>query len=274
MMTVMKNRRRAMNANGFARWVSVTTLALIGSGAAAEEIIQLPTRGSAVQPYLLSQEGGKSYSAVALLFPGGEGVASLLDKGIPQPGSNFVTRTRSLLLARGIATALVDSPSDMHGMTDPHRSGRNHVIDVSAVVDDVKKRFPGAKVFLMGTSRGTVSAAYTGAALGDRIDGVVLTSSLFRASRTGSGLSGFDYASIKKPLLFVHHRDDACAQTPYAEAKRLSDKYPLVTVSGGDAALSPPCEPFAAHGYLGREEPVINAIAGWILGQPYSKDIQ
>jgi hypothetical protein len=264
-----------MKANGFAKWLSMTTLALIGPGALAEEIIQLTTRGSAVQPYLLSQESGKTYPAVALLFPGGEGVASLLDKGIPQPGSNFVTRTRGLLLARGIATALVDSPTDMHGMTDPHRSGRNHVTDVAAIVDDVKKRFPGAKVFLVGTSRGTVSAAYTGAALADRIDGVVLTSSLFRASRNGgNGLSGFDYASIKKPLLFVHHRDDACSQTPYAEAKRLSDKYPLVTVSGGDAALSPPCEPFAAHGYLGREEPVINAIAGWMLGQPYSKDIQ
>lgn len=241
---------------------------------AAEEIVDIKTPRGVTQQYLVSYEPEQKYTAVALLFPGGEGRAGL-QRGIPQPGTNFLVRTRSLFVKNGVATAVVDTPTDLPtGMNDGFRMSREHADDVGAVIDEMRKRFRGVKVFLVGTSRGTISAAYVGAALSNKVDGVVLTSSLFNAARAGPGLSGFDYRSLKVPLLFVHHRDDGCRQTPYFIAQRLSSQYPLISVSGGDPPRSDPCEPFSNHGYLGREEPVINAISAWILSKPFDKDIR
>lgn len=240
----------------------------------AEEIIELQTRQGVTQPYLLSFENNQKYPAVALLFVGSEGYVGLRERGIPKPGRNFLLRTRSLFLKNGIATAVVDSPSDMRGMTDVFRLSKEHANDVGAVVDDVNKRFPDAKIFLVGTSRGTISAASAGALRGERINGIVLTSTLFVAAKVGPGLSSFDFRSIKVPLLFVHHRQDDCRQTPYSSAHRLSSQFPLISVAGGDPPQSGPCEPFSNHGYLGREAQVIDAISAWMLGKPFPADVQ
>ncbi len=118
----------------------------------------------------------------------------------------------------------------------------DHFTDISAVVDDLEKRFPGMPLFLIGTSRGTISAAALGARFGQRIAGAVLTATMFRQApagiqnEPGPGLSRFDFATIKSPLLFVHHVSDQCASTPYGDAARLSERYPLITVFGGSAA--------------------------------------
>jgi hypothetical protein len=92
--------------------------------------------------------------------------------------------------------------------------------------------------------------------------GTVLTSSLFRASgrnskEPGPGLSKFDFSTIQIPLLFVHHVSDQCQFTPYGDAARLSDKYPLISVFGGDPPTSGPCDAFSQHGYLGKESATI-----------------
>ena len=74
-------------------------------------------------------------------------------------------------------------------------------------------------------------------------------------------------------MLFVHHREDACASTPYHEAARLSPPFSLVSVRGGKAPESGPCDPFSPHGYFGREAVTVDAIAAWMLKKPYPKDI-
>ena len=50
-------------------------------------------------------------------------------------------------------------------MDDGFRNGAEHAQDVAAVVKDLRRRFPAAKLFLVGTSRGTVSAASLGRSL-------------------------------------------------------------------------------------------------------------
>ena len=254
--------------------VFIAALALVTANACAEEIIEVATRAGVTQPYLLSFEPDQKYSAVAFLFSGSAGYVGLRERGIPKPGTNFLLRSRGLFLKNGIATVVVDSPSDMRGMNDTFRLGRDHANDIAAVIDDVKKRFPDARIFLVGTSRGTVSAASAGAALGERVSGVVLTATLFNAAKAGPGLSGFDFGSIKVPALFVHHRDDGCRQTPYAPAQRLSNRFPLISVAGGDPPQSEPCEALSYHGFLGREAQVVDAISAWVLGKPFPKEIQ
>lgn len=259
------------------RRLLVTLALLLPFGAPrAEDIVILPTRGDVAQSYLLSApEAGKA-RAVAILFPGGPGKTDLeresartvLDRG------NFVVRSRRLLAASGIAAAVLDAPSDQPaGMDDGFRLGAAHAEDIAKVVADLKKRFPGLPVFLVGTSRGTVSAASAGARLGTAVDGVVLTSPVFLANRRFPGLSGFDFSSIPVPLLFVHHVNDGCDVTPYSSAKRVAERYPLISVSGGLPPQSKPCEAMSAHGFLGREAETMDAIAKWMLKQPHPGEI-
>lgn len=112
------------------------------------------------------------------------------------------------------------------GMDDRFRLGDNHAADIAAVLAELKKRYADAPVFLVGTSRGTISAAAAGRTLADRIAGVVLTSTLFNAARSGPGLSGFDFTTVNTPVLFVHHADDGCFVTPYRGAQSLVAKFP------------------------------------------------
>ena len=248
--------------------------ALAAVAETTEEVIRLPSADGAVQPYLLSRERDRDYHLAAILFTGGAGELGLLTRGIPSPGANFLVRSRQLFVDQGIATAVIDAPSDQRTMNDSLRMGGRHQDDVAAVLRDLQLRLPKVRVFLVGTSRGTVSAAYVGAALGSEPSGVVLSSSLFIASREGAGLSGFDFSRIAAPLLFVHHAEDSCRFTPYAAAARLGEHYPLITVRGGTSPRSGPCEPFNAHGYFGREAETVKAIAGWMAGKPYAKMIE
>jgi len=128
-------------------------------------------------------------------------------------------------------------------------------------------------VFLLTTSRSTISGAYQARALGNELAGVVLTSSAFR-QRQRPLLAAFRFASIPIPILFVHHREDACHATPYYDAARLGAQFPLVSVSGGKPPETGPCDPLSAHGYFGKEAETVAAIAAWMLGRPFEKEIK
>jgi len=250
----------------------VTAWAGMAQAAVREEIVTLPSAEGTTVPYLRSWDDAAAPRIAAVLFNGGGGRVGLAQR-IPKPGANFLVRTRALFNAQGIATAVIDVPSHLNEMDDTYRMSRRHADDVGAVVKDLRKRFGEVPVFLVGTSRGTVSAAYAGSALGSAVAGVVLTSSLFNATRAGAGLSGFDYASVKSRLLFVHHADDACLATPYSMAERAARNYPLVTVRGGDTPRSGPCDPFSPHGFLGVEESTVRAITGWMSGGEAPKTV-
>jgi hypothetical protein len=87
-------------------------------------------------------------------------------------------------------------------------------------------------------------------------------------------LSGFDFSTIKIPLLFVHHVSDQCGSTPYGDAARLADRYPLVSVFGGRAPESGPCDPFSAHGYFGKESETVEEIVNWMLKKPFREEVR
>ena len=259
---------------------ATTVLAALLSGAAvacAQEIVTLPTRDGVTQSFLLTIPSGDKPSAAAILFPGGPGLIRLRSEGgrIRFGEGNFLVRARQLFVERGLIAAVMDSPSDQpQGMDDGFRLGDKHAADIRRVAEDLTRRFPGTPVFLVGTSRGTVSAAAAGRVLGKTIAGVVLTSTLFVGGRrAGPGLSGFDFTSVRAPVLFVHHADDGCRSTPYRNAKDLSAKFALITVHGGDPARSDPCEPFSAHGFLGKETETVDALVNWMLKKSYRTNI-
>jgi predicted alpha/beta-hydrolase family hydrolase len=259
---------------------ALALLAALGS-AGAEDIVILSTRGGVTQSYLLSSPPPGKARVVAILFPGGAGRVNLeseAGRAVLERG-NFLVRTRRLLAGAGVVAAVVDAPSDhAGGMYNSFRKGDAHAADIRAVVADLKKRYGGLPVFLLGTSMGSVSAAHVGQALGNEVNGVALTSSPFHASgprskHGDSNLSDFDLAGIKAGLLIVHHSEDACAICPYDEARRRAGDIALITVSGGRPAESGPCEAMSPHGFLGREADTADAIVKWMLKQPYPREI-
>ena len=164
-------------------------------------------------------------------------------------------------------------------MTDEFRLAAEHAIDMNAVVEDLKKRLPNIPLFLIGTSRGTISAAALAVRLKQPIAGTVLTSSMFRAAgrnskEPGPGLSKFDFTTIQIPLLFVHHASDQCQFTPYGDAARFSEKNPLISVFGGDTPRSGPCDAESQHGYLGKESETVEQIVNWMLKKPFQTEVK
>jgi len=246
-------------------------------------MVTLSTRPGVTQSVLIAGPS-QDPQAVAALFPGSGGLIRLRQEKeqIKFGQNNFLVRARSEFVKRGVVAAIVDAPSDHQtgwGMGDDFRLGADHFTDVSVVVADLSKRFPGLPIFLIGTSRGTISAAALGARFASGLAGVVLTSTMFRAAgaksnEPGPGLSRFDFATIKVPVLFVHHVSDQCGVTPYSDATRLADKYPLISVSGGLAPESGPCDPFSAHGYFGKELETVEEIINWMLKKPFLKEVR
>jgi pimeloyl-ACP methyl ester carboxylesterase len=259
-----------------ARIAIMAVLAATAMPAAAEEIVTLPTREGVTQSFLLTVPAENKPAAAAILFAGTWGAIKLHREAgeIKFESGNFLVRSRQLFIDGGIATAVVDTPSDQpQGMEDWFRLGDKHARDIAAVIAELKKRFDNAPVFLVGTSRGTLSAASGGRASGNAVAGVILTATMFLAARSGQGLSGFDFTTIVAPLLFVHHIDDGCAYTRYRDAKSLAAQFPLITVRGGDAARSDPCEAYSAHGFLGKEPETVAAMVNWMLKKPYRSNI-
>jgi hypothetical protein len=259
-------------------------LSCYGANAAAQqEIVALPTRAGVTQSYFLTSIP-KNLQAAVILFPGSGGTIALRsENGKPRfnPG-NFLVRSRSEFIKRGAVAAIVDAPSDQQagwGMSDEFRLGDAHLADISAVIGDLEKRFPKVPVFLVGTSRGTISAAALSVKLGQRAAGAVLTATMFRqapknSKEPGPGLSKFDFQTISVPLLFVHHVSDQCVSTPYGEAARLSDKYPLISVFGGASPQSGPCDAFSQHGFLGKEAETVEQIVNWMLKKPFREEVK
>ncbi len=179
--------------------------------------------------------------------------------------SNFLIRVVPNLVALDFNVAVADSPSDLpNGMSDGFRVSEAHATDIAAVVAFLHQR-AAVPVWLVGTSRGTISAASVGVRLGPpRVDGVVLTSTVWL-----EGISMAPLEQLRVPTLVVHNRDDGCEFSPFGAAAaglgRLgaAPVKELVAVSGG-RTRSGACEALSPHGYYGIEDQVVALIGAWI----------
>lgn len=235
-----------------------------------EELVDLETRPGVHQRFFLVVP--EKPFASAILLPGGDGKVDLekvragkfLDRG------NFLVRTRNLFADGGVAVAVVDVPSDMAAGHDGlSRTGADHAKDMAAVADYLKKRL-ATPVWLIGTSRGTESAASIAVRLGDKIGGLVLTSSITKANRNHTSVLDMGLEKVPVPSLVVAHKDDGCFVTPASDAEKIlaalagASRKKLLMFEGGDPPRSKPCQAMSQHGYIGIEAKVVAAIAGFM----------
>lgn len=240
---------------------------------AGQEVMTLATRpGVTMRVALLTPDAAPKGALV--MFPGGAGAGSFgVRDGTVRLGANFLVRTAPQFVTRGFAVAIVDVPSDhAAGMGDEFRFSPQHAQDIARLIDELGAR-KLEPVYLVGTSRGTISAAYLGTALPDpRIKGLALTSSM-------QSLGPMALSKITVPVLVLHHRNDRCRVTPYEAAARLpglltgSPRITFVTVHGGTTPRSGDCEALSAHGYIGVEGPVVQVIADWAEGGPVPAEV-
>jgi hypothetical protein len=48
----------------------------------------------------------------------------------------------------------------------------------------------------------------------------------------------------------------------------------LLSVFGGRAPESGPCDPFSAHGYFGKESETVEEIVHWMLKKPFREEVR
>jgi len=236
-----------------------------------EEIVHVEVRKGVDEPVLLSMTSkDQKPKRIVMLFPGGDGIMQIQQKARGtwfHLWGNYLIRTRAKFVDAEDIAVSVDMPNDEYCCAnDFFRLGEKHAADVGAILASLAARFPGAEFYLVGTSKGTVSAAALGARLGAKVAGVVLTSTVTQEARDGQGLSRFDFGTLKVPVLLVHHKSDYCHVTPYYAVERIAKEYhyPLVTVTGSEGAHGDECQAFSHHGYAGRENQVAAAIMQWV----------
>lgn len=257
----MKNIRLAMH---------FVFLALLCSASFAgqEGFHSLPTRDGVEQPLWLIEPDNATHSVI--LFAGGKGKLDIDESGIGKEG-NFLVRTRDQFANQGMVVAVVDKPSDKKKLFR-FRKTKKHAKDIKAVIKFLRERHPDNPLWLVGTSRGTISVANIAARFqgGAKPDGIVLTSSVTKKSKKKlDSLEDIDLSEITVPTYIVHHKHDECLVTPYDEAEALMDALSSVEVKefkgfSGGRTKGKPCKGKSYHGFLGIEEKVVKSIVDWI----------
>lgn len=192
-----------------------------------------------------------------VLFVGGAGVLAT----VPE---NFLLRVWKRFLEAGYAVAIPDVPTDHpQGLLGNYRSSFDHAAgDIRGIVYDVQSRTGHARTWLIGTSRGSISAASGGAWLSPIIAGIVLTSTVTRPDADqeyGTGtVFGVPLGSIKVPVFLLGHAQDVCPISPPADMQNIEQKLShaphktsALVLGGLQAPLdnSKPCEAKSPHGF-------------------------
>lgn len=252
--------------------LGIVGLALAWAACAADKVIDIPTRAGVTQRFLYMPAADAK--AAVVLFPGGHGGLQLDAGGTPRRlRNNFLVRSAPLFVAQGISVALVDAPSDRQ--SEPFllgfRESPQHAADVQAVIAWLKTQ-QNVPVWLVGTSRGTQSAAASAIAIRNGgPDGVVLTSTIL-VDRRSTAVPDMAVDTLTLPVLVVHHEQDGCRACSFNDVPRLMRKLTaprkeLISFRGGDN-VGDPCEALAYHGYNGIENEVVGRIGAWILAAP------
>jgi pimeloyl-ACP methyl ester carboxylesterase len=238
----------------------------------SETVVTVDTRPGVTQSFALVKPAKPV--AAAILFPGGGGNLDLANLPKDNRG-NFLVRTRQRLARHGIMLAVVDAPSDhatSEGMPPGFRTSPEHAADM-AVVANYLTDIARVPLWLVGTSRGTESAASVALHLQDPLAGLVLTSTVTQANPKMSSVLDMALDQLKMPVLIAAHRQDQCKVTPARGAEQVKSKLKnagsvqVLYFEGGTPAKGGPCEGMAPHGFYGLEAEVVDAIAQFIKGR-------
>jgi len=219
---------------------------------------------------------------VVILFGGDNGVIRLTTWGWSSGALqyNFLIRSRHLFNANDLQAVMLDAASNRFASgLDNQRLTAEHAKVVKAVIANVRTRFPGRPVWLVGTSNGTLSVANAAARLGGAPtgpNGIVLTSTITVSGTSGEMQNVFSTAypglgAIHVPTFVVWHSLDACplslggsGMSVYDALTGLSAAQKGFASFSGGGSFGPDCQAQAYHGFNGIEDNVITRLADFI----------
>lgn len=232
----------------------------------AAEFVRIPTRPNITVALVTS----KAEEAVAtlIILPGGAGGFGKMVNG-EADGRNFLVRSAPYFRAAKFNLIIMGKPSDIEDLDYKERVSEAHLTDIEAVVDYAKKELK-QPIWLIGTSRGTVSATAAAIAFGNqKLAGIVLSSSIVSSKKVGAiPFQALD--QIRIPVLVVHHENDAChvcfpSFVPeILERLKNSPRKQLLWMRGGSEPSGDACEAYHFHGYVGIEAQTVEHINNWI----------
>lgn len=240
-----------------------------------EELISVDLSGSKKQVGVYSTKtGADKPTKLAVLLPGSPSVVRpVVENGVMTNSrltGNFLIRARRFLVDENVASLIVDCQSESgDDCSSSYQASKQRQEDVDKLIAEVKSRNPSiTEVWLVGTSKGTISSSFMPVYNPSGYAGAIHTASITDPYARGSyrELGGFDYKKSTVPQFFVHHANDPCALTTYPSAKSIAEKYavPLITVTGGSGFQGGACEAFTEHGFRGKEKEVMNAMTAII----------
>lgn len=228
-------------------------------------LFEVPTRDGVTTTVFWEPVANAKVTVV--LFSGGKGGFGKVRQG-KATSRNLLVRSEPYFVANGFNVAIFGLPSDSANLTFAERISAAHMTDVRKVLEFVKTK-ANAPVWLVGTSRGTIST--TAAAIDEQGDiaGLVLTSSVVGNARPGA-VTKQNLAAIRVPVLVLHNAKDTCAATNPHEVHTILQglkNAPVkkeIMVSGGGNPTGAACGPLHWHGFIGMERDAVDLIAGWI----------
>ena len=257
----------------FSLWVLLLVSMALGDPLHAQtpvpgEVLLVETRPDVQVPLFVVWN--PKATATVVLFSGGAGGYGKIDASGWPSSRNFLIRTGKLWASYPFNVVMVGRPSDAIDLHDGAvRVGKQHAIDNDVIFKTIKGKSP-VPLWVVGTSMGTLSAA--AAAIqntGNRIAGLVLTSSVTSYKMAGA-VPRQELDKIAIPTLVVHHARDGCRIcTPY-EARAIPGALKnapvkaMLLVQEGSGESGDPCEAMHFHGYIGAENGVVDQIARWI----------
>lgn len=212
-------------------------------------------------------EPAQAARATVLLLPGGEGGFGKVEDGRPT-SPNFLVRSLPHFLARGLNVVVFGRPSDSHGLDYADRIAEPHLEDIRGALDFARQRST-APIWLVGTSRGTVSATAAALRWPELAKGLVLSASVVDRRKPGA-VTMQALEAIRMPVLVLHHANDACGvcrpqDVPEIVARLTQSRVrSLAMLDGGAEPRGEPCGPWHRHGFIGIEEQAVGVIADWI----------
>jgi len=249
---------------------AATLVALNTTATAGGKLVELASRPGITQGiWVIAPD---KPTATVILLPGGKGKIALTASG-PQKEGNFLVRTREQFADKGLLTIVMDAPSDLadrkKGLKGKRLTDEN-LADIKAIVDYARKQ-ANVPVWLVGTSRGTVSASYVAASEPGLVNGIVLTSTVSNSGKKGAdSVMDVSLEKITVPVLLVHHDRDNCNVSPASGVKSVSEKLgnaKLVETKlfrGGKEKQGKECAGYSYHGFFKIEDEVVNYISDWI----------
>ncbi len=214
--------------------------------------------------------------ALLLLLVGGGGHLNLDDQACPRAlRGNLLVRIQPALQAAGFVTVLVDAPAEWQGEDGlaGHRAEPAHAAQLERLADALRTRHPALPLWLMGTSRGTISAVNAATRWRHAPELLVLVSPLLegnpgaRRSWVSQTVFELPLETLRVPTLLVGHAGDACLRSPPSRLPELlqrvgsARKRSLLVGQGPAAPVTlAACEGRSPHGLMGEESALIQAI--------------